>query len=1196
VIFFTHIFQPNKLNCFVFTFLLIIVCSHSANAQIVVRIPDIDTKVSVVKETRDGKLWIATGQGVFQVDGNKATQITDKNMQVLKFIETRDGKIWLSTREGLLRVDGDKTTRITDKNTQVLKFIETRSGKVWLWMRLLTTNEHLPANSMRRPDCVLFRVDGDRATRIPDKDTNVQELIETQDRKLLIATGHGAYRVDKDKLTSITNKDVYVRKFIETKDGNVWLSTREGLLRVDGDEVTRITDKDIYVREFIETKEGKVWITAKQGLFRVDEDKATRIVNKDIGFPNFTKINNEKVWIAARRQSVFRVNENNITRMPPDKDMDALELIVAKDGTLWMASGHGVFRIDGNKITQMPDKGVEIKNFIETKDGKLWLTTNHGAFRVNGDEVARIPDKDLYVRNFIETKDGKVWLITNHGTFRVDGDKVTRITDKDIYAREFIETKDEKVWLRTDHGAFRVNGNEVTRIPDKNMAIYKIKETKNGKLWLSTKQGVFMVDGDRVTRITDKEAYGPNVFLQIKETKDGKVWLTTLDSIRRVDGDKVTWIIDNTNVHKFIETKDGKVFLATNKGLFQVDGNKTSRISYKKIRPKRFIETKNGKVWLMTDHGAFRIDEGIKILVKFESTESWWKRLIWELSGGKILISGSNKAIVSYMGCIGNEYPCGNDLYNHFMIYMDTDDKSLEKRIEENRFVFSNDKLNRIELSVGIKKIHYFVSDKWGNQTEKQIGKYWVIPGAAFLPIIIFFLCPIIIFISFLLAPYSSSWHNFLMNPYLRNICSFGFIPLFVTIFPSFRKRMLERYKRAISKDDDFARWQVQFIIPSQIDLKPETFCDLLLKERKLFLSGQSGTGKTVYFKHLVGLLPLKRSAILKNVVPVFIPLVRYHGKNFEEMFHAQLSNYGGMTDKSLNKRLLEQGPFLILIDGLNEVGSNTRREMNRFVTQHWQANYFCISSQEYDQDFSWIPEVKMKSLDPEQIEELFCMRLGKKEASRVINQLGKSTYEIYKVPQNIEFAIDIVSDKNRSLPKTELELYEGMLLPILDKWTKDGRQDYSDIINKRAYEMLCTKEQFFNPDHNPFPEGLLNPLAEKRKFLIPMESNYIFRHDLIRGYLAAKYFAYRWQELLSDDKIIVGSNWISMLKFSVTIINKPNEIHLLLLEILHKDIKLAEKLFVWLKQTDQTIYANWADEFPKKLGEKRIKELEILD
>lgn len=407
---------------------------------------------------------------------------------------------------------------------------------------------------------------------------------------------------------------------------------------------------------------------------------------------------------------------------------------------------------------------------------------------------------------------------------------------------------------------------------------------------------------------------------------------------------------------------------------------------------------------------------------------------------------------------------------------------------------------------------------------------------------------------------------------------------------------MLERYKRAISKDDDFARWQVQFIIPSQIDLKPETFCDLLLKERKLFLSGQSGTGKTVYFKHLVGLLPLKRSAILKNVVPVFIPLVRYHGKNFEEMFHAQLSNYGGMTDKSLNKRLLEQGPFLILIDGLNEVGSNTRREMNRFVTQHWKANYFCISSQEYDQDFSWIPEVKMKSLDPEQIEELFCMRLGKKDASRVINQLGKSTYEIYKVPQNIEFAIDIVSDKNRSLPKTEPELYEGMLLPILDKWTKDGRQDYSGLINKRAYEMLCTKEQFFNPDHNPFPEGLLNPLAEKRKFLIPMESNYIFRHDLIRGYLAAKYFAYRWQELLSDDKIIVGSNWVSMLKFSVTIINKPNEIHLLLLETLHKDIQLAEKLFVWLKQTDQTICANWADEFPKKLGEKRIKELEILD
>jgi hypothetical protein len=55
-----------------------------------------------------------------------------------------------------------------------------------------------------------------------------------------------------------------------------------------------------------------------------------------------------------------------------------------------------------------------------------------------------------------------------------------------------------------------------------------------------------------------------------------------------------------------------------------------------------------------------------------------------------------------------------------------------------------------------------------------------------------------------------------------------------------------------------------------------------------------------------------------------------------------------------------------------------------------------------------------------------------------------------------------------------------------------------------------------------------------KKKIILGIIEHYYFRHDLIRAYLAAKYFMRQWQTLLNEDNVTVDINWRSILEFTI--------------------------------------------------------------
>jgi len=215
----------------------------------------------------------------------------------------------------------------------------------------------------------------------------------------------------------------------------------------------------------------------------------------------------------------------------------------------------------------------------------------------------------------------------------------------------------------------------------------------------------------------------------------------------------------------------------------------------------------------------------------------------------------------------------------------------------------------------------------------------------------------LLILLLIILAPYIEFCQQLLMNPWVRKYGSFGLIPIILSVFPPARQHLLRRYFRRLTKEKEFSDIQPTFVIPGN-EFDPNALGTLLLEERKLLLLGQTGIGKTFYFEYLTGYYARNNNTPPAGAIPIFLPLARYKGDVPENIYTAQLSAFGQLSDRELNSWFLQKGGFLFFIDGLNEVDEATRHRISAFVDQHSKTNYFCISSQQMYPEFANIKQV----------------------------------------------------------------------------------------------------------------------------------------------------------------------------------------------------------------------------------------------
>lgn len=252
-----------------------------------------------ILEDNEGKIWIGTEEGLCLYNGQTFAQIKiplPKNLPpnnnayyqnhwVFSMIQAKNGKIWLATIDGVYIYDGKSFTHFPmeeapngflNSNAKIERLLEDKEGNIWLGGR---TNEGV------------FRYDGQSTTHfklqplIQGKNGPRPKLhnwgwpqLQDKNGNLWFSNWGGAYRYDGKTFTGFSAKDgltvTMVAKIIEDKKGNFWLNGDE-LFRYDGNAFTRFTAKDrqAYLGgwSILEDRSGILWVGTKEnGLYIFD--------------------------------------------------------------------------------------------------------------------------------------------------------------------------------------------------------------------------------------------------------------------------------------------------------------------------------------------------------------------------------------------------------------------------------------------------------------------------------------------------------------------------------------------------------------------------------------------------------------------------------------------------------------------------------------------------------------------------------------------------------------------------------------------------------------------------------------------------------------------------------------------------------------------------------------------------------------
>ena len=338
--------------------------------------------------TDKGNLFVAMNKGVAHVEAASPISFWDKNSGldgVVEAIHYFEGRTYVATHQGLFYLDGDKAKKVkgnTPLNTQTWAFTRftpiSKDGIPQKEQLLVSDNNGI------------HQITDSTARRIFINEDNVFDFYQSKkspNRIFLMSDGLNAMNYENGKWTVeeyVPNLKDDVRMMAEDATGNIWLGTfRNGAIKIPYYEnPTEITaDKIKYYKEeqgFLSLKNVLVYpfkddiiFATEKGLYKYDEKTDKMIPAPELqGTPltdasrdifSFTEAPNGDLWYAglqsatgsigiAKKQAdgSYELHETPFKKIP---EMMVLAHYLAPDGTMWFAGSEGLFRYDPKRDT-----------------------------------------------------------------------------------------------------------------------------------------------------------------------------------------------------------------------------------------------------------------------------------------------------------------------------------------------------------------------------------------------------------------------------------------------------------------------------------------------------------------------------------------------------------------------------------------------------------------------------------------------------------------------------------------------------------------------------------------------------------------------------------------------------------------------------------------------------------------------------
>jgi ligand-binding sensor domain-containing protein len=584
--------------------------------------------VYVIRQTRDGYLWVGTRSGLARFDGVRFTVFDDRQEQQLQesevtsLDEAPDGSLWIGTNGGgvsHLR-DGRFTTYGAEDGLPsafITDVAHAPDGAVWIG-----TN----GGVARLKDGHVTRYT--KAEGMPDERVHCVYVDDAGVVWIGLESGLATLRDGRveDQTASNPQLHTYVRHIVPDGAGGLWLASRAGLIRFkDGVGEIVTTPRGLILGLSVDPQ-GTVWFATQSKLFRYRDGVAEMFEQAEfmrVGADRTLKqstLNNIQtlatdregsVWIGTAQSGMARLRDAVFSTVTDESSEDDHVRVPAvfgdSQGAVWLALGGGeVGRYKDGVLERVRfSENGNVDTFCEDLEGAIWAADGKTIAKYRSGRFVNVPEaKAEGVVASLADRSGNIWFGgSKRGLFRYRDGQVTQYTKAEGLPGEAVrglaEDKRGAIWIGTrDGGLARWSDGRFTTWGRKeglpSASVSAVHVDPDDAVWVATRRGLVRIRDGRVSVFTARHGLPANFFYQIVGDDLGYLWLTYGRGILRLSRQELN------------DVADGKAAALTYRTFGMESGMKNTSM----VIPNQPAATRarDGRLWFGTGDGAAVVD------------------------------------------------------------------------------------------------------------------------------------------------------------------------------------------------------------------------------------------------------------------------------------------------------------------------------------------------------------------------------------------------------------------------------------------------------------------------------------------------------------------------------------------------------------------------------------------------------------